>query len=74
MVKNKFISKLGLLRKKYKFLVFYAITMALYFVSFVGLGIYSDNLPAQLQSECSEDPQRSQFHLTFQAANRTLCQ
>lgn len=50
MVNDYIIDKyIGLLRKKYKYLVFYSITMAIYFISFIILGIYSDDLPSKLQ-------------------------
>jgi hypothetical protein len=59
MVKS--YEKLGLKRKKNKWLVFYAITMGIYFISFLLLGIFSTDFPKQLENQCHKNPSGSMF-------------
>lgn len=60
-----FIGFLGLIRKKNKFLVIYAITMGIYFVSFIILGVFSKDFPNQLKDQCDKDPLSSSFQVAI---------
>ena len=68
-----FLFKQGIIRKKNKFLVFYAVTIGLYFASFIVLGIFSADFPNQLKNQCEKNPESSSFQLAINEANRTLC-
>lgn len=41
-----------MIRKKNKFLVFYAITIGVYFVSFIVLGVFYTNFANHLKNQC----------------------
>lgn len=54
----------GIIRKRNKFVVFYAVTMGLYMVSFLTLGIGTAVTPQFITSQCDSDTP-SDYQTTF---------
>lgn len=63
----------GLIRKRNKFVIFYSVTMLLYFVVFVVLAAFMIKYPAALKTECENtDTTISSIRKTVEEANLTL--
>lgn len=51
---GKLCDIVGLMRKKNKYVIFYSITMIIYFVVFLLLGVFIASYPSYLKSECND--------------------